>query len=80
MPSVSWIQFEVEGMTCGGCERSVARALGRVPTATDAGASAGAKHAWARLDPAKAEEARAAIQRAGFTAGPWRIVDQPPGR
>jgi copper chaperone CopZ len=65
-------------MSCAGCERSVARALGRIAGASDARADASTGRAWVRLDPARAEEARLAVTRAGFTVAGVGLAAEAP--
>ena len=77
MPGEQWLLFEVQGMSCSGCERSVVRALGRIPGAADARADAQGGRAWVRLDPALVEDARVAVTRAGFVVAGWRVADPP---
>jgi copper chaperone CopZ len=80
MSDTSWLVFEVSGMTCGGCERAVSRALGRMPGAAEAEADVRGGRAWVRLDPARAEEAMSAIVRAGFTVSSWQVAPARPSR
>lgn len=80
MADAPWILFDVAGMTCGGCERAVTRALGRTPGVLEPGADAKAGKAWARLEPARAEEVRAAVAKAGFSVGSWQVSAARPGR
>lgn len=59
--------FTIEGMSCGGCVRSVTRVLEAVPGVEPVAVEVG--RATVRIDPASAtaDDARAAIARAGFT-------------
>lgn len=59
--------FTIQGMTCGGCVNSVKRVLGAVPGIETLLVEVG--RATVRIDPAlaTAEQARAAIERAGFS-------------
>lgn len=59
--------FTIQGMSCGGCVRSVTRVLEAVPGLQPLAVDVG--KATVRIDPDKAtaEMARAAIARAGFT-------------
>lgn len=64
------IVIAVEGMTCGGCVSAVRNALTRAGVAT-----ASVEVGRATLEPGADEadtiaRARAAIERAGFVAGP----------
>jgi copper chaperone len=59
--------FTIQGMSCGGCVNSVKRVLGAIQGIEPLKVEVG--RATVRLDPARAtaEQARAAIERAGFT-------------
>jgi copper chaperone len=59
--------YTIQGMSCGGCVRSVTRVLQAVPGLEPLQVDVGC--AVVRIDPAQAtsEQARAAIARAGFT-------------
>lgn len=59
--------FTIQGMTCGGCVNSVKRVLGAVPGIEPLKVEVGS--ATVRIDPAQAtaEQAKAAIAKAGFT-------------
>lgn len=59
--------FTIQGMSCGGCVNSVKRVLGAVPGIEPLKVEVG--HATVRIDQALATsaQAKAAIERAGFT-------------
>jgi copper chaperone len=63
------ITIPVEGMTCGGCVKSVERALGHQPGVSAAKASLEAKSVTVSFDPAHAspESLATTIRRAGFS-------------
>lgn len=58
--------YTVEGMHCSHCEAAVCRAVEDVPGVEDAKASASAKRLTIK-GPAKAEDIRAAVEKAGYT-------------
>lgn len=64
------IRIRVEGMSCGGCVRSVTGALQALPGVTEAEVSLEAAEAKVRFDPARVTVAalRAAVEDAGFDA------------
>jgi copper chaperone len=64
------IVLEVEGMTCGGCVRSVTNVLKALPGVTNAEVSLEKSQAKVTFDPAVANAAgmRAAIVEAGYEA------------
>ena len=64
------ITIPVEGMTCGGCEKSVERALTRTPGVNEAKASMATNNVTVTFDPAAATRDQLAqtIRRAGFKA------------
>jgi copper chaperone len=63
------LTLKVTGMTCGGCENSVKRALGRLDGVTDVTASHAAQKVVATIDPAKvsAAQVKDRITACGFT-------------
>lgn len=63
------LTLNVTGMTCGGCENSVKRALGRLDGVSEVTASHADKKVVVTLDPAKVSEAqvRERITACGFT-------------
>jgi copper chaperone len=67
------VTFEVEGMTCGSCEKGIVSAL----MALDGVSSANATHSTgvveATVDPSRStpEQMAAAIDRLGFTTKGW---------
>jgi copper chaperone len=63
------VTLSVTGMTCGGCENSVKRALARIEGVTDVTASHVEKRVVVSLDPAKvtAQQIRDRITACGFT-------------
>lgn len=63
------IVIPVEGMTCGGCVKSVERALGHQPGVKTAKASLEAKNVSIEFDSGVANRAQLeqAISKAGFT-------------
>ena len=65
------IVIEVDGMTCGHCERHVAEALLKVRGVTSASASTAERRAVITADPtaAAADALRAAVIGAGYTPG-----------
>ena len=65
------IVIEVDGMTCGHCERHVAEALSKVPGVASASASTVERRAVVTADPTVAaiDELRAAIADAGYVPG-----------
>ena len=64
------IVLEVDGMTCGGCVRSVTNVLKALPGVTAAEVSLEKSHAKVTFDPALADPAalRAAVEEAGYEA------------
>ena len=66
------LTLNVTGMTCGGCENSVKRALGRIDGVTEVTASHADKTVVVTLDPAKVSETqvRERIAACGFTVAP----------
>ncbi len=63
-------KFEVDGMTCGGCVRSVTRAVSQVPGVSKVDVSLERKSASVAYDPARVQPAAnvKAIVGAGFDA------------
>jgi len=63
--------LKVEGMTCQGCVRSVARVLQGLKGVASAEVSLDAAQATVTFDPAQVDLARlkAAIEQAGYEAG-----------
>jgi copper chaperone CopZ len=63
------MSFRVTGMTCGGCENAVKRALGRLDGVTDVTASHAEERVGVTFDPAKVtpEAIRQKIAAAGYT-------------
>jgi len=63
--------IKVGGMSCGGCRLGVEKALKKVPGVTIAEVSLEKGEAAVEFDEKKAalKDLRAAIERAGFTAG-----------
>jgi copper chaperone len=63
------LTLTVSGMTCGGCENSVKRALGRLEGVAEVSASHTAKQVVATIDPAKVtvEQVKERITACGFT-------------
>jgi copper chaperone len=66
------VTLNVTGMTCGGCENSVKRALGRLDGVTDVTASHVEQRVVVTLDPARVSTAqiRDRIAACGFTVAP----------
>jgi len=62
--------IRVEGMSCGGCVRSVTAALKSLPGVADADVSLESAQARVRYDPATVSEQqlREAVEDAGFDA------------
>ena len=62
------IKVRVDGMTCGGCVKSVQKALNAHDGVTEAVADLDKKSVDVNFDPAKIQEAgiKAAIEDAGF--------------
>lgn len=62
--------IRVEGMSCGGCVRSVTAALKSLPGVTDADVSLESAQARVQHDPATVSEQqlREAVEDAGFDA------------
>lgn len=67
------IEISVKGMTCGGCQRSVEGALRRVPGVAEVSVDLAAGRARVELDSTEAglDALLAAVDAAGFDAGPW---------
>jgi copper chaperone len=67
-PSMNQIVLPVQGMTCGGCVKSVERAVLRQPGVTSASASLAQGSVTVDYEPAKIDPARlkAAIEAAGY--------------
>ena len=63
-------RFTVDGMTCGGCVRSVTRAVSQVPGVTKVDVSLDEKRATVAYDPARVQPSAIvqAIVGAGFEA------------
>lgn len=63
------LELKVTGMTCGGCENSVKKALGRLDGVIDVSASYLARRVTVSFDPIKTDEARVRdrIHACGFT-------------
>ena len=64
------VTIKVQGMTCGGCVRSVTGVLKALPGVADADVSPEAAQARVHFDPAKVtvDAMRAAVEGAGFDA------------
>lgn len=64
------VTIKVQGMTCGGCVRSVTGVLKALPGVADAEVSLEAAQAQVRFDPEKVtvDAMRAAVEGAGFDA------------
>lgn len=64
------VTIKVQGMTCGGCVRSVTGVLKGLPGVEDAQVSLEAAEARVRFDPGKVtvDSMRAAVEGAGFDA------------
>lgn len=64
------ISLKVEGMTCGHCSMSVAKALKGVPGVSDANVDLKLKEAKVTYDPAKASinDLKRAVGDAGYEA------------
>lgn len=64
------ISLKVEGMTCGHCSMSVAKALKGVPGVSDANVDLKLKEAKVTYDPAKASinDLKRAVEDAGYEA------------
>jgi copper chaperone len=61
------VAFEVHGMTCGGCENSVRRAIGQVPGVEDVRADHQARVVEVRFTSEPDDEAvGTAVEDAGF--------------
>ncbi len=61
------VAFHVEGMTCGGCENSIQRAVGQIPGVEAVRADHAARVVEVRFAAEPDEEAvRAAVEDAGF--------------
>ena len=60
---------EVRGMHCGGCERTVSRAVGALPGVERADADLVAEEVAVTFDPGRVglDEIRAAVRDAGFS-------------
>jgi len=63
--------LKIGGMTCGGCRAGVLNAIKKVPGVVSAEVSLEKGEAAVEYDEKKAalQDLRAAIERAGFTAG-----------
>jgi copper chaperone len=59
--------FTIQGMSCSGCVRSLTRVLQAVTGLEPVAVEVGRARVRIDLDQATAEQARAAIARAGFT-------------
>ena len=59
-------ELQVEGMTCGGCEQSVQRALLRIPGVTAAAADHGAGVVKVEGEALEPEALESAVEDAGF--------------
>lgn len=72
MVAVMETRFAISGMSCGGCVNSVTRVLRSISGIEPVHVEVG--KATVRIDPARAtvEEAKKAIERAGF-----RVVGEP---
>lgn len=68
---VSVIEFEVEGMTCEGCENTVKRKVGELEGITEVSASHTNKNALIKYNAEKvsADEIAAVIANAGYKVG-----------
>lgn len=64
------ITLKVNGMTCGHCSMSVAKALKGVPGVTDANVDLKLKEAKVTYDPARAsiDDLKRAVEDAGYEA------------
>ena len=64
------LDLKVEGMTCGGCVKSVTRVLTGIPGVACADVSLEAGRARVTYDPGKtgAEAMKQAVERAGYHA------------
>ena len=64
------IDLKIEGMTCGGCVKSVTRVLSGVAGVSSADVSLDEGRAHVTYDPAKTgvEAMKQAVERAGFKA------------
>ncbi len=60
-------ELKVDGMTCGGCVRSVTKAIAKVPGVADVNVSLEDRTAHVTFDPARVN--RAAIRQAVIDAG-----------
>ncbi len=65
------IQFKVEGMSCGGCVKSVTAALSGVEGVGEVNVDLDAAQATVQFDPAKTspEALHQAVEAAGFDVG-----------
>ncbi len=65
---MSRVEIPVEGMSCGGCERTVATALQGLEGVTDVQADHRADRVRVSFDPAQVDEQRlrAQIEEAGY--------------
>ncbi len=66
------VQLTVTGMTCGGCENAVTRAVGQLPGVQAVTASHGANRVEVTFDPARLTEAtvRERIVALGYAVVP----------
>ncbi len=64
------VQFQVQGMTCGGCEQAITQALLLQDDVLEAGADHKAGTAWAKVGPKAAEPGvlAAVIDSLGYQA------------
>ena len=64
------LELKVEGMTCGGCVKSVTRVLTGIPGVASADVSLEEGRARVAYDPAQtgAEALKQAVERAGYHA------------
>jgi copper chaperone CopZ len=62
------LSLTVNGMTCGGCENAVRRALGTLPGVSDVTASHAENHVALKYDPAlvSPQAVRERIQKLGY--------------
>jgi len=65
------VQLTVTGMTCGGCENAVTRAVGHLPGVEAVSASHAANRVEVTFDPAQVTETalRARIVALGYAVG-----------
>lgn len=71
------LSLAVENMHCGGCLRSVEKAVGAIPGVLQVRANLSAKRVTARVDPAQCAEDDlvAALAQAGFKAAPMQVAE-----